>query len=249
LYVLFAAWLLVNLRMAALSAGWDTHWLEGDIPPAWIVPMRMMTTVAYYMLTIMLFSRLFADDLKRVKHTLLLRVGQWLCLPLLVAALTLPFAVYLPLLWVCTAYAIGVVVYLLARILVLTRSTVAMWYGAGLAITVLLATLNEVVAAALGFRDLIGSVNSVTAALSSSLLSALAIAEQMRQERRVARRKAQDELRNTYEAPCLSGCSRWTKAGPHRAEQSGLPATWSARVTETTGATGATTSSPAPGNG
>jgi len=196
LYVLFAAWLLVNLRMAALSAGWDTHWLEGDIPRDWIVPMRMMTTVAYYMLTIMLFSRLFADDLKRVKHTVLLRVGQWLCLPLLVAVLTLPFAVYLPLLWVCTAYAIGVVVYLLARILVLTRSTVAMWYGAGLAIA-LLASLNEVLAAALGFRNLIGNVNSVTAALSSSLLSALAIAEQIRQER-LERRKAQDELRNTY---------------------------------------------------
>ena len=73
-----------------------------------------------------------------------------------------------------------------------------MWYGAGLAMA-LVATLNEVVAAALGFRTLIGSVNSVTAALSSSLLSALAISEQIRQERQ-ERRKAQDELRNTYQA-------------------------------------------------
>ncbi len=198
LYVLFAAWLVVNLRMAALTAGWDTQWLEGSIPPDRTVPMRKLTTVAYYMVTIMLFSRLFADDLKRVKNTVLLRIGQWLCVPLLLAALTLPFASYLPLLWVCTAYAIGVVVFLLVRILILTRSTVAMWYGAGLAIA-LLASLNEVLAAALGFRDLIGSVNSVTAALSSSLLSALAIAEQIRQEK-LERRKAQDELRNTYEA-------------------------------------------------
>lgn len=198
LYVLFAAWLMVNLRMAALTAGWDTQWLEGSIPPDRIVPMRKVTTVAYYMVTIMLFSRLFADDLKRVKNTVLLRIGQWLCVPLLLAAFTMPFASYLPLLWVCTAYAIGVVVFLLVRILILTRSTVAMWYGAGLAIA-LLASLNEVLAAALGFRDLIGSVNSVTAALSSSLLSALAIAEQIRQEK-LERRKAQDELRNTYEA-------------------------------------------------
>jgi PAS domain-containing protein len=96
------------------------------------------------------------------------------------------------------AGAITVTVFLLVRILVVTRSRVAMWYGAGLALA-LLATLNEVVAAALGFRTLIGSVNSVTAALSSSLLSALAIAEQIRQERQ-ERRKAQDELRNTYQA-------------------------------------------------
>jgi len=198
LYVLFAAWLVVNLRMAALTAGWDTHWLEGSIPPEWIVPMRMLTTYAYYMVTIMLFSRLFADDLKRVKHTFLLRIGQWLCLPLLLAALTLPFASYLPLLWVASTYTVAVIVFLLARILMVARSKVAMWYGAGMGVA-MLASLNEVVAAALGFRDLIGSVNSVTAALASSLLSALAIAEQMRQEK-LERRKAQDQLRNTYEA-------------------------------------------------
>jgi diguanylate cyclase (GGDEF)-like protein len=198
LYVLFASWLIANLRMAALSAGWDTQWLESPIPAEWIIPIRKLTLSGYYVLTITLFSSLFAEDLKRVKYALLLRIDQWSCLPLLLAALTLPYASFLPLVWVLGAFTIAVIVYLVIRILVLTRSRVAMWYGAGLAITVL-ATLNEVVAAALGFRDLIGSVNSVTAALSSSLLSALAIAEQMRQER-VARRKAQDELRDTYEA-------------------------------------------------
>lgn len=198
LYVLFAAWLVANLRMAALSAGWDTQWLERTIPPDWIVPIRKLTLSAYYVLTIMLFSRLFADDLKREKYALLLRIDQWSCLPLLLAALTFSYASFLPVLWALAAYTIAVIVYLLVRILILTRSKVAMWYGAGLALTVL-ATLNEIVAAALGYRELIGSVNSVTAALSSSLLSALAIAEQMRQARQ-ERRKAQDELRNIYEA-------------------------------------------------
>ncbi|MDZ4254108.1 MAG: 7TM diverse intracellular signaling domain-containing protein, partial [Sulfuritalea sp.] len=198
LYVLFAAWLMVNLRMAALTAGWDAQWLEGSIPPDWIVPMRKLTTYAYYMLTIMLFSRLFSHDLKRVKYAQLLHISQWSCLPLLLAALALPFASYLPLLWVLSTYTVAVIVFLLVRILMVTRSKVAMWYGAGMGVA-MLASLNEVVAAAVGFRDLIGSVNSVTAALSSSLLSALAIAEQIRQEK-LERRKAQDELRNTYEA-------------------------------------------------
>lgn len=198
LYVLFAAWLIANLRLAAISAGWDTQWLERSIPADWMVPIRQLTTSAYYVLTFTLFSRLFSDDLRRLKSTLMLRISLWSCLALLAAAMVLPYSSFLPVLWILTACGGGILVFLLVRILTVTRSKVAMWYGAGLAVA-LLASLNEVVAAALGYRELIGSVNSVTAALSSSLLAALAIAEQMRQERE-ERRKAQDELRNTYEA-------------------------------------------------
>ncbi len=198
LYVLFAAWLIANLRLAAISAGWDTQWLERTIPPDWIIALRKLTTSAYYVLTFTLFSELFSDDLKRLKSTLMLRVAQWSCLILLVSAISLPYASFLPVLWLLTAGGGAMIVFLLIRILAVTRSKVAIWYGAALA-TALLASLNEVLAAALGYRGLIGSVNSVTAALASSLLAALAIAEQMRQERE-GRRKAQDELRNTYEA-------------------------------------------------
>ena len=196
LYVLFAAWLVANLRLAALSAGWDTQWLERAIPPDWLIPMRKLTTSAYYVLTIILFSRLFFEDLKRDKYTLLLRISQWSCLLLLFTALTFPYAKFLPLLWILAAYTVAVFAFLLIRILAATRSRVAMWYGAGIAIT-LLAGLNEVVAAALGYRHLIGSVNSVTAALSSSLLAALAVAEQIRLER-LGRRKAQEDLRTLF---------------------------------------------------
>ena len=198
LYVLFAAWLVANLRLAAITAGWDTQWLERTIPSDWIIPMRKITTTLYYVLTIMLFSRLFSDDLKRVKYSWLLHINQWSCLPLLLAAMTLPYASYLPLLWVLTVGATAVIVFLLIRILIVTRSRVALWYGAGLAIA-LFSSINEVMAAALDYRSLIGSINSVTASLSSSLLAALAIAEQMRHEKR-ERRKAQDDLRNTYHA-------------------------------------------------
>ncbi|MCF8179737.1 MAG: EAL domain-containing protein [Sulfuritalea sp.] len=198
LYVMFAGWLVANLRMAALSAGWDTQWLENSISPDWMIPVRKFTMSAYYLLTIMLFSRLFAEELKWAKHTLLLRISQWSCLPLFLAAAILSYANFLPMLWVFSSYTVIVIVFLLIRILIVTHSKVALWYGAGLAIA-LLASLNEVVAAALGFRTLIGNVNSVTAALASSLLSALAIAEQMRQERQ-ERRKAENALRDTYQA-------------------------------------------------
>jgi diguanylate cyclase (GGDEF)-like protein len=198
IYVLFAVWLMTNLRLAALSAGWDTQWLERTIPPDWLLLTRSLTIAAYYTLTVTLFSRIFRDDLNRVGHLPLLRFAQWSCLPLLILAVVLPYAKFLPYMWVSAALSIAVLVFYIARILFVTRSKVAMWYSMSLGIA-LFASLYEVVAAAVGFKMLIGTVNNVTAALASSLMVALAIAEQIRQER-LGRVKAQAELRSTYEA-------------------------------------------------
>jgi len=198
IYVVFAAWLIANLRLAALTAGSDTQWLERIVPADWMLSMRALTMAAYYTLTITLVSRLFKDDLKRVGHLQLLRAAQWSCLPLLALSVILPYSRFLPYLWLSTAFGIVVLVFYMTRILLIVRSTVAMWYSASLGIT-LFASIYEVVAAALQVKGLIGSLNFVTASLSSSLLVALAIAEQMRLER-LERVKAQAELRSTYEA-------------------------------------------------
>jgi diguanylate cyclase (GGDEF)-like protein len=198
MYVLFAAWLVASLRLAAISAGWDTQWLEHTVPQAWLMPMKKLTIAALYVLTYMLFIRLCRDDLKKVGHGRLLRVALWSCVLLLAAALALPFGAFLPFMWLNAAVGISILVFLVARILLVTRSRVAMWYGVSLAI-VLLTGLYEIVAAAAGFKALIGTVNSVTAALASSLMAALAIAEQIREEHQ-ERMKAQDELASTYEA-------------------------------------------------
>jgi diguanylate cyclase (GGDEF)-like protein len=198
LYLLFAAWLVVNLRMGALSVGWDTQWLGNTVPQDWIQRTRLITTSIYYVLTASLFSTLFHDDLKALGSRKLLRLGQWTCIPLLVLSTFLSYREYLPLLWVSTGLSICVLIYYLTRILLKTQSRVAIWYSAGIAVT-LIASFSEIISAALGARGLIGSINSVTAALSSSLLTALAIAEQMRQEH-VQRLEVQAELEHTFEA-------------------------------------------------
>jgi diguanylate cyclase (GGDEF)-like protein len=197
LHVLLAAWLLASLRMGALSAGWDTQWLGRTIPPDWILLARKLTIAAYFVLTYALFARLFRDDLRKVGSAWLLDVAQWSCVVMLAAALALPFAQFLPVMWVTVGVGIAAIVFLLARLLLVTRSAVAMWYAASLAI-VLFVGIYEVLAASLGVKVLIGAVNHVTAALSSSLLCALAIAEQMRQER-LERMQAQAALKNAYE--------------------------------------------------
>lgn len=197
-YLLFAAWLIANLRVGALSAGWDTQWLGKTVPYDWLVQGRLVTITLYYVLTLTLFRTMFREDLHRIGYSALVRIAQWSCLPLLLLSMILPFGIYLPMFWMATGIGIAMLVFFLARILLMTRSSVAMWYSAAIGIT-LFASLYEVISAALGYKFLIGAVNSVTAALSSSLLTALAIAEQMRQEHQ-QRLEAQAELEHTYEA-------------------------------------------------
>ena len=198
IYVLFAAWLLINLRMGALSAGWDAQWLGRTIPQDLLVQGRLVTITLYYVLTLTLFRTLFKDDLPRVGYGTLVKVAQWTCFPLLVLSAILPFASFLPLFWAAAGLGITLLVFFLARILLITRSPVAMWYSASIGIA-LFASFYEVLSAWLGLKGLIGAVNSVTAALASSLLASLAIAEQMRQEHK-QRIAAQAELEHTFEA-------------------------------------------------
>ncbi len=195
-YVLFAAWLVVNMRMAALSMGWDHQWLGQSIPASWMSEIRPITLALYYVVTFTLFASLFRQDLAHLGFTPLYNLAKWSCAPLLVLAIAMPYALFLPVIWVSTGVGVGILVLLLGLILYRTRSKVAVWYAASIGIA-LFASLYEVVAAALGIKGLIGAVNSVTAALASSLLASMAIAEQMRQAQ-LQKLAAQAELQHTY---------------------------------------------------
>ncbi|MHA7602046.1 EAL domain-containing protein [Alicycliphilus sp. T452] len=195
-YVLFAVWLLINLRAGALSAGWDVQWLGHNVPADWLIQGRPVTLALLYTVTIMLFCSLFWEELPKVGFRPLLNLMQWSCALMLALSVTLPYARFLPLIWLFTAVGSLVLAFFLVRIVIITRSTVAAWYGASIGVT-LASSAYEVVAAAFGLQTWIGSVNSVTAALSSSLLATMAIAAQMRQEHQ-QRVQAQAELEHTY---------------------------------------------------
>ncbi len=224
-YLLFAAWLVVNLRMAALSMGWDAQWLGQSIPYAWLAQLRPLTLALYFLATVVLFKALFESDLHKARCESMVRVVQWACLPLVALALILPYGDFLRIIWVSTALGTAVLIYALSRILLQTRSRVAMWYAASITVA-LFASLYEVIAAALGAKALIGTVNSVTAALTSSLLASLAIAEQIRQEHQ-QRLAAQEELRHAYEVIpiglfTLDLQGRWLSANPALMNMLGL---------------------------
>ncbi|UUZ48356.1 diguanylate cyclase [Massilia sp. B-10] len=168
------------------------------MPEPLLLPGRALTITLYALSSLALYLTLFGQALSRTHYRLPLQIAQWLCLPLLVCSIVLPYNVFLPLMWVVVACALLLMTLGLVTVMLSSNSRVAFWFAASFAVT-FLSGLSEVIAAALGIRELIGLVNSVTAALASSLLAALAVAEQMRLEtqQRIA---AQAELEHAYEA-------------------------------------------------
>jgi len=198
LYVLFAGWLILNLRVGALSAGWDIQWLGQAVPSEWLLRSRSVTITLYGIATLTLYQALLKEHLAEMRYVLPMRVMQWLCMPMLAAAMLLPYGMYLPLLWGILVCCFSLMTVGLFKIIVESRTRVAAWFAASFAVT-FLASLAEVLSAALGMRELLGVINSVTAALASSLLAALAVAEQMRMETE-KRQEAQEELEHAYQA-------------------------------------------------
>lgn len=198
LYYLFAGWLVLNLRIGALSAGWDIQWLGQTVPESLLLVSRSVTIALAAITTLTLYLTLFREDLAKTRYKIPLRVCEWLCVPLLIAAVVLPYNVFLPLMWPVVGAALLLMTLGLVSIMFHSNNRVAFWFAASFGVT-FVSGLSEVIAAALGMRELMGLVNSVTAALASSLLAALAVAEQMRIEtqQRIA---AQAELEHAYEA-------------------------------------------------
>jgi diguanylate cyclase (GGDEF)-like protein len=197
-YVLFAAWLVVTLRISATSAGWDHQWLNHAVPPEWLPQIRSITRALWAILTVTLLKALLREELKTLRSARLIQIAQWLCLALLVAALALPREAFLVVLWSIGTAALLLALSALMDVVLRTRSLVAIWYCASLTVT-LFSGLSEIAAAAFGIRNFLDMFNTVNAALSSALLAALAIAEQMRQEHR-ARLAAQAQLQHTYDS-------------------------------------------------
>jgi diguanylate cyclase (GGDEF)-like protein/PAS domain S-box-containing protein len=199
LYVLFAGWLVLNLRIAGLSAGYDLQWLGQVVPAQWLLPMRSLTIALYGVSTLTLFQTLFRAELSQTRYLIPMRITQWACIPLLVGAFVLPYGTtFLPMLWVIMTFGFSLMTLGLLRIMIKARTRVASWFAASFALTYV-ASLAEVVSAAFSMREVLEIINSVTAALASSLLAALAVAEQMRMETK-KREEAQKKLEHAYEA-------------------------------------------------
>ena len=100
--------------------------------------------------------------------------------------------------WLMAGIAGSLIVFLLAKIQMVTRSRLAVWYGLTFAIAIL-SGYSDVIATTLGYKTTVGIANTATAALVLlGAMAALAIAQQLRYER-IERQRAESALRNSYD--------------------------------------------------
>jgi diguanylate cyclase (GGDEF)-like protein len=198
LYVLFAGWLVGNLRLTALSMGWDSNWLGHPVPAEFLPLMRSVTIALYYILTYALFSQLFAAELQEVGYKKLQRVGQLLGLGVFAAAVFMRYDDFIPFMWGMVGLAVCIACFFLFHIISLTRSAEPVWYSAALCVVIAIGSgaLSHLARWA-GINYFDETAMHIAAAFVSSLLIALVIANSERNERQ-SRIRAQDELRRVY---------------------------------------------------
>jgi len=196
IYLTFVGWLLLNMRMASLSAGSDWDLFGFAIHPSIMVEVRQWTVCLYGLMTVALFCQLFKEELAELKAGLPLTILQAASLLVAVLPLFLSFEQTLPVVWVCAVVGTIIIAWYLFSILCKAPSRVASWYAASIAFATT-AAIAEVVVAATGYNLLITGINHVTAAITSALLASLAMAEVMRTDR-LERIAAQTNLRKAY---------------------------------------------------
>lgn len=199
LYVLFGAWLIGNLRVTALSLGWDMYWAGFVIPPDLLPLSRQLTSAVYYVLSWALFDELFTKDLTATKYRRLRQVGLGLGMLMLVAAVVLPYEHYVPVMWLLAVLGMGIVLYLVARLVTRRNYSAGLLLAAGLGLIILVATgVFSLFAPDAGSSTLSVSGVHAVAALLSGALVAVVIAQHGRSERR-QRLSVQAELQRVYD--------------------------------------------------
>ncbi len=188
-FFIFAAWTITSLRFASHSNGWDFTWLglaELDHYPRII---RNLSLAAYAVLTVALFRGLFKRDIARLGASMPIRVIQLLSASMLLVGLIAPQRIFLPVMWALAIPCLMYMMALTAVIIAKTGSNTALWYCASWLVT-LSAAITEI-GYATGLISRIPSIlNSVSGAVFSTLLAAIALADRIKTEK-LERVKAQ----------------------------------------------------------
>ena len=184
LYILFAGWLIGNLRITALSMGWDMQWLGQNIPPDSLMLVRKLTCAVYYLLTFALFIELFNDSLARLRQSRLLRSGMLPGLILLVATPFLPYPEFAYLMWWMATIGVIIAIVVIGRLLATAYSSNILWYSAAMLIVIAAGTgVFDTLDTIFGSQFFSSAYIHVMAAVISSALIALVITENDRASR------------------------------------------------------------------
>lgn len=191
-YVLLACWLVGNMRLGAWALGWDYQWLGFLITPDYLPWVRKLTLVLYYLVTYHLFTGLFRESLDATAQARVSKIGNLSSLALLAATLALPYVWFQTVVFLAAWFATGLMAILLIHALFRSHTRVRLWHTVGVSVALSI-MLSGLILVGLDRRDLIDPQVGSIALLLCNVLIALAVADQMRDDRQLQSR-ARNEL-------------------------------------------------------
>ncbi|WP_323808906.1 putative bifunctional diguanylate cyclase/phosphodiesterase [Zeimonas arvi] len=181
-FLLFGAWLITSLRVAAQNGGWDLNWIGLELGNSAQRLVLRLSLVAHFVLSLGLFEALFRTELTKLG----LRRYVWSVLLSVVIVTTLVSHFFpsqsLNVIWVFGFASIILITVSVAQIIRTHPNVIAYWYAIGWGITA--AGLIGEIAYASGVTDEAPKLlNSQVSALASALVMAIALAARMNEER------------------------------------------------------------------
>lgn len=178
IFICYGVWLFASLRFVALQEGWDHDFFGWQLSGEGLLLSKNLTLAFYYVATVFIVVRLF-DNLRRSTWRPVLRLLQASCLLLPVLALQLPQGQFSAVFW-----SLGLCALLAGAVVMLQyaserRNLLAVYYLATMGAS-FSGLAGEGLASWFGYMALAQVLNSGTALLCTSIMSAVALAEFLR---------------------------------------------------------------------
>ncbi|MCX7230854.1 MAG: EAL domain-containing protein [Burkholderiales bacterium] len=180
-FLLFSGWLLTSLRVAAINAGWDRHWIQLELDNDAYLALLRISIAAYGFFTVVLFRELL---LKRSSNPLIRKYFEFLQHSFLAFVVAAPFfdhIQYLRVFWTFAAIGLGTLTVQIFVSLLIQRTRLVGWYA--LSWGSMIVGMASEIGTQSGVVQYPSWLNSQTATIVSALMMGLALADRLRSER------------------------------------------------------------------
>jgi diguanylate cyclase (GGDEF)-like protein len=180
-FLLFSGWLVASLRVAAINAGWDIHWIQLELDNEVYLALLRISIAAYGFFTVALFRELL---LKQSSNRLVRKyfaLAQHSFLGLIAAAPFFDHIQYLRVFWTFAAIVLGTQTLQILLSLFVQRTRLVGWYA--LSWGSMIVGMASEIGAQSGVVAYPSWMNSQTATIVCALMMGLALADRLKSER------------------------------------------------------------------
>jgi diguanylate cyclase (GGDEF)-like protein len=180
-FLLFSGWLVTSLRVAAINAGWDKHWIQLELNDDAYLALLRISIAAYGFLTVALFRELLLRSSSKPLIRKYFELLQHSFLLFVIAAPFFDHTQYLQTFWAFATIGLGTATVQIFLSLLIQRTRLIGWYA--LSWGSMIFGMASEIGAQSGVVDFPFWMNSQTATVVSALMMGLALADRLKTER------------------------------------------------------------------